>query len=66
MKTCHICGEEKEDYLFLRIPFFAKYKKQRVIYCNECQKMFMDMIKEKEHKEKILNQDVTQFTVSFE
>ena len=66
MKTCHICGEWKEDILFFKIPFFAKYKKQNVTWCNECQKMFMDMIKEKEHKEKILHQDKSQFIVSFE
>jgi hypothetical protein len=69
MKTCKICGETKEDNCFVIIPFFTKYKKHnKVTWCTICQKLYIDMKKEKEHYEKVVEEtkDESIFIVRFD
>ena len=65
MVVCRICGEEKDAKDFTTIPYFTKYKKHSVIWCHQCQKLWMDMKKEKERLKKFMN-DEQKFSVSFE
>ena len=48
---CQICGEQKEWKDFHNICFFSTYKKRRVQWCRDCQKMYVSMRKEQEQKE---------------
>ena len=67
MVVCHICGEKKKEKEFYPLPFFTKYKKQPVVWCQECQKMFMKMKKDKQRKVKLEEfQETDEFSVSFE
>lgn len=65
MVTCRVCGQEKDESEFTYVPYFSKYKKHKVVWCRECQKMYMQMKKEKERLEKFLC-DKNKFVVSFE
>lgn len=65
MIECHICGQEKIALQFTTIPYFTKYKKYSVIWCHDCQKMYIGMKKEKERIKKFVKDD-TKFSVSFE
>lgn len=65
METCRVCAESKRKEEFFFIPYFTKYKKHTVIWCRECQKMYMQMRKDKDRLERFLNDD-KKFTVSFE
>ena len=65
MQTCRVCGEDKPLGQFTHIPYFCKYKKHKVVWCHECQKMYMKMKKEKQRVEAFL-QDDQKFIVSFE
>lgn len=53
MECCRICGEIKVKEQFKKIMFFAQYKKKRTFWCQECQKFFIAMKKEKEAEEKL-------------
>lgn len=55
MPCCRVCGENKEDEEFKNVLNFTKYKKHKVIWCKDCQKLWMDMRKDKERHQKILN-----------
>lgn len=63
MPDCHICGETKETKDFICLPRFSKWKKKW--WCRDCQKLFLDMKKQKE-KEVILSTSKDVFTVSFQ
>lgn len=45
MKTCRICGETKENVFFYKLKHFSQYYSQRVIWCRECQQMYIQMYK---------------------
>lgn len=49
--SCHICGDEKESREFRNVCYFTSYKKKPVQWCRDCQKMYLAMKKEEEHKE---------------
>ena len=61
---CHICAEDKPKEEFKLIPYFTKYKRNDVVWCRHCQKMWLTMKKEKERMEKFVK-DESLFTVSF-
>ena len=65
---CHICGEEKEQKRFRIVPYFRKYKKRNVVWCERCQKMYMEMKKEKERVLELEKQEKEEshFIVSFD
>lgn len=65
MPICRICGEEKVKEDFYHIPNFLKYKKNKVIWCRYCQKLWLDMRKQREYTDKYLNTQQS-FSVSFE
>ena len=64
MPSCRVCGDEKSEDEFRTMPNFTKYKKHRVQWCKHCQKLYMDMKKEKERNEKIATGEHI-FSVSF-
>lgn len=64
MITCHICGEQKDKEKFSYIPYFRKFKRHDVTWCHGCQKMYMQMKKEKQRVQEFV-QDATKFIVSF-
>lgn len=45
MKICRICGEEKENIFFYKLKYFSHYYSHKVIWCRECQQMFINMCK---------------------
>lgn len=63
---CHICGEEKDERDFKSVPYFRKYKKRPVVWCTHCQKMYMEMKRERERQIKVLEEDESKFIVSFD
>jgi len=67
MRLCHICTEFKEENEFITISNFTKYKKQPAIWCQDCQKMYLDMKRKKKAQEKfLLIKEEQKFDVSFE
>jgi hypothetical protein len=48
---CYICGERKPKPEFKNIMYFSTYKKRKVQWCKECQKMYVKMKREKENEE---------------
>ena len=64
MPCCRICGEIKQSKEFQLITYFSRYKKHKVIWCRDCQKMWVDAKREKEYADKYLNSG--NFTVSFD
>lgn len=64
MKVCRVCGQEKEDKHFYRIKGFLDYYRRRIIWCQNCQKMFLEM-KRLEKNAKIIEAKNWQFEVSF-
>ena len=50
---CQICGEHKPKPEFKNVMYFSSYKKRRMMWCQECQKMYVAMKKEKEAEEKL-------------
>lgn len=64
MPCCRICGETKPSKDFLSIAYFAKYKKNKVNWCRDCQRMWVEAKREKEYADKYLN--TGSFTVSFD
>lgn len=53
MLCCRVCGEHKPEEEFHHVVNFTKYKKHKVIWCRLCQKMWMDMRKDRERYEKV-------------
>lgn len=66
MVACQICGEKKKVSEFYPLPFFTKYKKQVVTWCHDCQKLYIEMKKQRQRHEKLEGfQEKDSFTVSF-
>lgn len=65
MSICRVCGETKPEGEFKNITNFTKYKKHAVLWCRDCQKLWLDMKREKERVKKLLNTE-QKFEVSFE
>ena len=65
MLLCRICGESKPPGEFKHITNFTKYKKQAVVWCRDCQKVWMDMNREKDRIKKFRSMK-QKFEVSFE
>ena len=65
MLICRVCGETKAEGEFKNITNFTKYKKHAVLWCRSCQKLWLDMKKEKERVKKLLTAE-KKFEVSFE
>lgn len=42
---CRLCAEDKESKEFYRIKHFYRFNKSHVIWCRDCQKMYVDMKK---------------------
>lgn len=53
MQTCRLCGEEKSKEEFQHVIHFTKYKKHKVLWCKECQRMYMEMKKQEIKKDSI-------------
>lgn len=53
MEVCRICGESKAKDEFKNVMYFSQYKKKRMYWCQECQKAYVAMKKEKEAQEKL-------------
>ena len=51
MQACRLCGEEKPLEEFHKVMHFTKVKRHKVIWCRDCQKMYMEMKKEEEKKQ---------------
>lgn len=45
METCRVCGETKAREYFYNVVHFTKFKKHKVIWCRDCQKMYMEQKK---------------------
>ena len=43
MKDCRICGQTKSDEKFYKVKHFYLYHDKNVIWCRECQKMYIEM-----------------------
>ena len=63
-KVCHICGEEKDAKQFHRIKRFRVFRERRVVWCQDCQKMYVVM-RRQEGQEKELAQKEWVFCVKF-
>ena len=48
---CLICGERKSKKDFKKVMWFATYKRRDVQWCRECQKMYVDMRRQRENEE---------------
>lgn len=53
MPCCRVCGEHKPDEEFHHVINFTKYKKHKVTWCRPCQKLWIDMKKEKDRMHKL-------------
>lgn len=65
MLICRICGETKTEDKFKNIKNFTKYKKQKNVWCCECQTMYLERAKENQLQKKLLTIE-NKFEVSFE
>jgi predicted metal-binding protein len=65
MPICRVCGEAKAEGEFRNITNFTKYKKHTVCWCRDCQKLWLDMKREKERMKKFLTLPQN-FEVSFQ
>lgn len=41
--NCEICGEEKPKRDFIKIKHFLKWHTKHVMWCRDCQKMYVKM-----------------------
>ena len=53
MECCRICGLQKPLQEFKNVFNFTKYKKHKVIWCRDCQRMYVDSRKSKELQERM-------------
>ncbi len=63
--NCLVCGEKKPREEFKNIMYFSQYKKKKITWCQECQKMYVTMKKEKEAETKLQTAKVS-YLVSFQ
>ena len=61
---CLICGEEKEKAEFKNVMYFSTYKKRKVQWCRDCQRMYAEMKQSQEFLERTKEQRPI-YTVSF-
>lgn len=59
MKPCRICGIEKDKQDFYKVKHFDLYKKIARVWCRDCQKLYMNMKRTENEKEKF-NQKLEQ------
>lgn len=64
MKTCRICGEEKDDKEFYKLKYFFRYCKASKVWCRNCMKMYMEMKTKQDQLDSKLK-DKSLFIVSF-
>lgn len=64
MKDCRICGEKKDDNQFYRMKGFLDHYRRKIIWCQTCQQMFMDMKKTEKQCKLLMNKEWV-FQVSF-
>jgi predicted GIY-YIG superfamily endonuclease len=62
---CLVCGEKKSKQEFKYIMYFSQYKKKKITWCQDCQKMYLAMKKEKEAETKLQAAKVS-YLVSFQ
>ena len=68
MATCRVCGDKKPLNAFLPQPKFFRIHPKPVIWCIQCQNLYIEM-KKQERKEKMLEESEENqraFIVSFE
>jgi hypothetical protein len=65
METCRICGETKAQVEFKHVPNFTRYWKKLSLWCQDCQKMYLELRRSKERVKKVLVLE-QKFEVSFE
>ena len=65
MELCHICMEHKPRSDFKKISHFRDVQRNKVQWCRECQKMWLNMKKEQENAKKYEIKDKSVFIVSF-
>ena len=65
MNCCTLCGEKKLKEEFKNVMYFTQYKKQKVNWCRECQKMYIEYKRGIEAKNKFENLK-GDYKVSFE
>lgn len=53
MITCRVCGETYYKEEFYYIPYFTHYKKKPVVWCKDCQRMYVEYTKEEQRKAKL-------------
>lgn len=63
--NCQVCGEKKTREEFKSIMYFSQYKKKKSFWCQDCQKMFVTMKREKEAEEKLQSATVS-YLISFQ
>jgi len=61
---CHICGEQKGWRDFKNITYFSYYKKRRLQWCRDCQKMWVEKKRQEEQTREERNRKIN-FLVSF-
>jgi hypothetical protein len=64
MNTCRICGERKEVREFFRVKGFRDYIARKLIWCQDCQRMYIAMKKQEANKRSLEVKD-WKFCVSF-
>lgn len=64
MIPCHCCGEEKKSEEFYKLPYFTHYQRKKVVWCRDCQKMYIEYKKLDEKKKRLETIEGT-FCVSF-
>ena len=62
---CRVCGEQKESKDFYKVKHFYKYHHCRIIWCRDCQKMYVQMKKQQEIQKELEKSRGT-FCVQFE
>ena len=53
MTSCEICGDEKSRRDFIRIKHFIIWYPKRVVWCRDCQKMYVKMKQFEKAKEEM-------------
>lgn len=62
---CRLCGNEKESKEFYRIKHFTRFYRRPIIWCRDCQRMFVEM-KKNEKAIELQKEMAGSFCVKFE
>lgn len=54
-RICTVCGERKGSLEFVKLKHFHTYHRSSVVWCKECQKMYMEMKESQKRKEDFLS-----------